>query len=106
MKILFITIFGLLSIGSFMSSSSAGNLNEPSPLLPESLAARSEMAASKKTVTIFLSEDDPEKATGLLNLSNDDYAQKGWTVFTIQPYIQDGDFDGFFVTYERSIIIN
>jgi hypothetical protein len=72
-------------------------------LLPESLAARSEVAVNKKTFTVFLKEDDPEKLTALLNSSNEDYAQKGWSVFTIIPYSDNGDVDGFFVTYSKGL---
>ncbi|MFW2365526.1 MAG: hypothetical protein ACN4GW_03870 [Desulforhopalus sp.] len=77
---------------------------QPGPLLPESLAARAEMAASKKTHTILIIESDAEKATQILNTSNDEYAKKGWNVFSIHQYIEDGDFEGFFVTYEKNLL--
>ncbi|BHH84115.1 hypothetical protein LA52FAK_24040 [Desulforhopalus sp. 52FAK] len=72
-------------------------------LLPESLAARSEIAPVEKTFTIFLKEDDPEKLTQLLNASNEEYAKKGWSVFTINTYSDNGDVDGFFVTYSKGL---
>lgn len=84
----------------------AAGSSEPAPLLPESLAARAEMAADQKTVTIFFLQEDPVKATAQLNASNDEYAQKGWNVFTIIPYVKDEDFKGFFVTYQKNLILN
>ncbi len=77
----------------------------PALLLPESLAAKNEMAANQKTLTIFVREKDPEKATSSLNTSNEEYGKKGWTVFGILPYHDDGDFHGFFITYVKSLII-
>lgn len=74
-------------------------------LLPESLAARSEIAPIEKTFTVFLREDDPEKLTELLNTSNEQYAQKGWSVFTINTYSENGDVDGFFVTYSKGLTV-
>lgn len=75
------------------------------PLLPESLAARSELATNQKLLTIFLEEDDPVKLTELLNLTNDEYAQKGWSVFSISSYVHNGDMDGMFVTYEKGLTV-
>lgn len=83
----------------------AASSSEQAPLLPESLAARTEMAASQKTLTIFLKAEDPVKATEELNKSNEEYARKGWTVFSILPYTRDEDFRGFFVTYQKNLIL-
>lgn len=74
-------------------------------LLPESIAARSEQAPAEKNLTVFLREDEPEKLTELLNKSNQEYASKGWSVFSIIPYIKNGDVDGFFVTYYKGLTI-
>ena len=74
-------------------------------LLPESLKARSQMAADKKTVTIFIAEEDPNKVTELINTSTTEYAQKGWELFTIFPFTENGDFEGFFITYQKKLII-
>lgn len=74
------------------------------PLLPESLAARSELAVDQKLFTVFLEEDDPVKLTELLNNTNDEYAQKGWAVFSITSYVHNGDMDGMFVTYQKGLI--
>ncbi len=79
---------------------------EPAPLLPESLAAREQMAASMKTHTIFFKAEDPQKATEQLNQSNEEYAKRGWNVFAITPYLDNGDFNGFFVTYQKTLVIN
>lgn len=98
-------ILALLLLFSGTASAGAASSSEPAPLLPESLAARTEMAASQKTLTIFLKEKDPEKATLQLNNSNDDYGRKGWTVFSILPYIHEEEFQGFFITYQKNLII-
>lgn len=103
MKI-FVFAFLTLFVVSSNSSTSYAVSPQSSPLLPESLDARAEMAASKKTLTIFIAESDPEKATRLLNSSNDDYAKKGWTVFSIHPFTKNGDFEGFFITYEKNLL--
>ncbi len=97
---LLIALF-FLSVASVTIATSA----EKAPLLPESLAARAEMAASQKTVTIFFKEENPEKATKKLNASNSEYAQKGWTVFSIIPFMENGDFEGFFITYQKNLIV-
>lgn len=75
-------------------------------LLPESLSGRNEMSASQRNYTIFLKEDDPEKAAQLLNTANDEYTRQGWSVFSIVPYIEGNDFEGFFVTYQKNLVIN
>jgi hypothetical protein len=95
-------IFSLFSTGSNSVSCFAA---EQKMLLPESLEALSQMAADKKTVTIFIEEEDPKRATELLNTSNKEYAKKGWELFNITPYNYDGDFKGFFITYQKKLII-
>jgi hypothetical protein len=77
----------------------------PAPLLPESLAARAEMASNQKSLTILIKNEDPEKATAALNASNEEYGKKGWSVLSILTYTNDGDFEGFFVTYQKSLVI-
>lgn len=79
---------------------------DQAPILPESLAAREQMAASMKTQTIFFNAETPEKATEQLNQSNESFAKRGWNVFSIIPYVDNGDFRGFFVTYQKSLVIN
>jgi len=97
---LLVALFFLAGTGVTIATSA-----EKAPLLPESLAARAEMAASQKTITIFFKEDDPKKATINLNDSSSEYAQKGWTVFSIIPFMENGDFEGFFVTYQKNLIL-
>lgn len=96
----------ILLFFSTSSTVSGATSSEPAPLLPESLAARAEMAANQKTLTVFIEKDDPEELTALLNSSTEEYAKKGWTVFTITPFTKGGDVDGFFITYQKSLIIN
>ena len=105
MKLRISMILSLLLLSCGIGSAGAASPSEPAVLLPESLAARTEMAASQKTLTIFMKEKDPEKATLLLNSSNDEYGRKGWTVFSILPYMHEEDFQGFFITYQKNLII-
>lgn len=94
-----------IAILLFPGLSLAASNSEPGPLLPESLAARGEMAANQKTITVFLKHDDPEKLAEIVNTSNSEYAKKGWTVFAISPYMNDGDTEGVFVTYQKKLVI-
>ena len=99
-------VFALAAVLFFFTDShtvTAASLQSAS-LQPESLEARAEMAASKKTLTIFIEESNPEKATELLNNTNDAYAKRGWTVFSIHPFMKNGDFEGFFITYEKNLL--
>ncbi len=100
-RVVYIALFLLFSGISQAGAASS----ESAPLLPESLAARTEMAANQKTFTLFIHEKDPEKATTQLNKSNEDYAKKGWSLFTILPYNTEREFQGFFVTYQKSLVI-
>lgn len=95
-----------LALFAFLTGSTSVNAasSEPAPLLPESLAAKSEMAANQKTLTLFLEERDPKKATILLNSTNEEYAKKGWSVFNILTFNTDEEFRGFFVTYQKTLI--
>lgn len=103
MKSYIFALATLLLLFTNSSTVTAASL-QSTPLQPESLEARAEMAASKKTLTIFIPESDPEKATELLNNTNDAYAKKGWTVFSIHPFMENGDFEGFFITYEKNLL--
>lgn len=99
LKYVYIALFVFMSgVGTANYASS-----EPAPLLPESLAAKDEMAATQKTITVNIEEDNPKKAIKLLNDSNSEHQKKGWTVLSIIPYTEDGDFEGFFVTYQKNM---
>lgn len=89
----------------FSNQAIAASPAKAETLLPESLAARSELAAPQKTLTVFLEEDDPDKLTQLLNKTNEEYAQKGWSVFSILSYLHNGDMDGIFVTYQKGLSV-
>ena len=95
----------LWSVFLFPNCTIASSPTNAEPLLPESLAARSELATTQKTVTVFLEEDDPAKLTKLLNNTNDEYAKKGWSLFSIISYIHNGDMDGMFVTYQKGLSV-
>jgi len=86
-------------------SVSSGYAADPGMLLPESLEARTKMAADKKTITIFIAEEDPKIATELLNTSNAEYAKQGWELFNITSFIDSGNFEGLFITYQKKLMI-
>ena len=85
-------------------SSSAILASEGEMFLPESLEARTQMAAGEKTLTVFIEEDDPKKAVELLNQTNAHYAEQGWYLFSVNPY-NDSSFEGFFVTYQKKTMV-
>ena len=96
-------LFWVLCIVFLPSFATTATLSNGAPLLPESLAARSEIATNQKTHTVFLEEDDPQKLTELINITNNEYAQKGWSVFAINSYLHNGDLDGVFITYQKGL---
>ncbi len=74
-------------------------------LLPESIAAREQMAAEKKTTTIFLEEKDPGRLIERINTTSSEYAQKGWSVFAITPYIKNSSNAGVFLTFQKKLVM-
>lgn len=105
MKRLSIVCFAISLLIAANHQAQATSSAQPAPLLPESLAARTEMASSQKTLTVLIKNEDAEKATAALNASNEEYAKKGWSVLSILTFTDDGDFEGFFVTYQKSLVI-
>ena len=100
---------GILSIVICLSSfvllsSSAILAAEGEMFLPESLEARTHMAAGEKILTVFLKEENPEKAVELLNQTNVKYAEQGWYLFGVIPF-NDSSFKGFFVTYQKKNLV-
>ena len=85
-------------------SSSAILAAEEKMLLPESLEARSQMAAGEKTLTVFIEEDNPKEAVKLVNQTNAKYAEQGWYLFGVVPY-NDSSFEGFFVIYQKKNLV-
>ena len=51
--------------------------------------------------TLFVEEDDPEEAIQILTVMHDDQAKLGWRVFSVNTYIKNEDFRGFFITYVK-----
>ena len=103
MRYVFFLLLGCLFL--FPNCTTATSPTNAEPLLPESLAARSELATTQKTFTVFLEEDDPLKLAKLLNDTNGEYAKKGWSVFSIISYVHNGDMDGMFVTYQKGLSV-
>jgi hypothetical protein len=52
-------------------------------------------------ITRIIEDDDIETALKKLNLLHGQMAEDGWVLFNIIEYVDDEDFEGFFVTYVR-----
>ncbi len=74
-------------------------------LFPLDVDAREAVpVVDQETVTIYLDTDLGSRKKGaakLLTKSHQAYAEKGYELVDIQIYIEDGDQEGFFVTYSK-----
>lgn len=65
-------------------------------LTPENFSTRVTLQPS---ITKLIEEDDVETALKMLNIMHSKMAEKGWILFDLLEFIDDEDFEGFFVTY-------
>ena len=66
-------------------------------LTPESFTQK---IILRPALTLIIEEDDTEKALEQLNKLHGQMAGKGWVLFHLMEYIDNEDFEGFFVTYK------
>ncbi len=69
-----------------------------------SVARQPELPLGQDTVTIYLDTDfgsRKKRAARMLSKSHREFAEKGYRFVDLQIYIEDGDQEGFFVTYTR-----
>ncbi len=69
-----------------------------STLLPEDFKNSVTM---QPAITKIIEEDDVENALVILNKMHSDMAEEGWELYQVMEYIDDEDFEGFFVTYKK-----
>jgi len=55
----------------------------------------------KPAITKIIEEDDVEKALIILNKMHSNMAEDGWELYQLMEFIDDEDFEGFFVTYKK-----
>ncbi|RYG14122.1 MAG: hypothetical protein EON92_03250 [Burkholderiales bacterium] len=70
---------------------------------PEKSAAEA-AAASMSAVTILIDASwgfRNQGAANDLSKSHQAFAQRGYKVVSVEPYIENGDLQGFFVTYQK-----
>jgi hypothetical protein len=82
-----------------MPIANAGML-EKKPELAAEEAAKEQLPA----VTIWISASwgfRNQGAANNLTKSHTAFAQRGYKVLSVQPYIENGDLQGFFVTYQK-----
>ena len=66
--------------------------------LPEDFKSATAM---QPAVTKVIEEDDVEDALVILNRMHSDMAEEGWEFYQLMEFIDDEDFEGFFVTYKK-----
>lgn len=68
------------------------------------VAADEALAAGMNAVTIWVDASwgfRNQGAANSLNRAHQVFAQRGYRVHSVVPYIENGDLQGFFVTYEK-----
>jgi len=93
--VLFICVFSVLVTMSVYVQ--AGGL------LPESFTKKISL---QPAITKIIEDDDLQRAVQKLNALHGEMAMEGWVLFSVIEYIDDEDFEGFFVTYVKSKSIN
>ncbi len=72
-------------------------------LLPEDFTKKISL---QPAITKIIEDDELKRAMQKLNTLHGEMAMDGWDLFSVIEYIDDGDFEGFFVTYVKSKSIN
>lgn len=95
---------GLVALGLTVSLAAAlpvqAGLLKKNPDAVAAEAAQSNMQA----VTIWVGASwgfRTQGAANALNRSHEAFAAQGYRVLSVDPYIENGDLQGFFVTYQR-----
>ena len=71
--------------------------------LPENFTKKISL---QPAITKVIEDDKLKRAMQKLNTMHGDMAMEGWELFSVIEYIDDGDFEGFFVTYVKSKSVN
>lgn len=97
-KYLFATVLAVLSLTSALPVNAA--LFGKKPEVSADEAARANLSA----VTIWLDATwgfRNQGAANSLSKSHQSFAAHGYKVLSVEPYIENGDLQGFFVTYQK-----
>jgi hypothetical protein len=98
MRILFSTV--LLAVCFAAAPTAHAGLLEKKPEVAAEDAAKDQLPA----VTIWISASwgfRNQGAANNLTKSHTAFAKHGYKVLSVQPYIENGDLQGFFVTYQK-----
>lgn len=91
-------IFRILC-GTFLLTLSIGNIMAAASPLPEDYKTSITM---QPAITKVIIEDDIQDALIMLNKMHSVMAENGWELYQLIEYLDDEDFEGFFVTYKKS----
>ena len=97
-RILLTTLIAVASLTANLSAH-AGLLTKK----PET-AAQEAVLANMQAVTIWVEASwgfRNQGAANSLNGAHEAFAKRGYRVLSVEPYIENGDLQGFFVTYQK-----
>ena len=97
-RILFTTVVAVATLTATLSAD-AGLLTKK----PEA-AAQEAVQANMQSVTIWIDASwgfRNQGAANSLNRAHEAFAIHGYRVLSVEPYIENGDLQGFFVTYQK-----
>ncbi|HSM11999.1 MAG TPA: hypothetical protein VK827_10585 [Lysobacter sp.] len=97
-RILLATLMAIAALTATWSAH-AGLLSKK----PEA-AAQEAVQANMQSVTIWVDASwgfRNQGAANSLNRAHEAFATRGYRVLSVEPYIENGDLQGFFVTYQK-----
>jgi len=97
-RVLFTALIAVAMLGATLGAH-AGILAKK----PETVAQEA-MQANMQSVTIWVDASwgfRNQGAANSLNRAHEAFAARGYRVLSVEPYIENGDLQGFFVTYQK-----
>ena len=97
-RVLFTALIAVAMLGATLGAR-AGLLTRK----PE-VAAQEAVQANMQSVTIWVEASwgfRNQGAANSLNRAHEAFATRGYRVLSVEPYIENGDLQGFFVTYQK-----
>lgn len=90
----------LLTIGTFLFTAvmSTNGCDASTLLTPEGYTKHITL---QPATTILVENDSPAAALQQLNKLHGDMAEDGWELYSVFEFVDDEDFEGFFVTYKK-----
>ncbi len=80
------------------STHASATMDDPVPATADASAS----AAGRMGKTVFLGVSilgKQDRAARRMTKLHQEYAEEGWTVVNVAPYTENGDLEGFFITY-------